>query len=152
MSLIEQYAAERRARLVRLGTVKRPTAKFVPKKIVEPIDPEPFYPQMWFYDLTNPSESKQPPSVLSIRDAVCRYFGVLPIEVESSRRQGAVVYPRQIAFYLARIHTPYSYPQIGRRFGDRDHTTIMHGVRKIQLQMKTDWRVAYDIAHLEKMI
>lgn len=147
MSLVESHYAERRARLIRLGA--RPAPK---KPKFEAIDPAPFYRQMWMYDLIEPSPAKPPPTIIEIRDIVCGYFGVLPIEVESSRRQGALVYPRQIAFYLARTYTPYSYPQIGRRFGDRDHTTIMHGVRRIQERMKSDWMVAYDVAHLEAML
>jgi chromosomal replication initiator protein len=107
---------------------------------------------MWFYDLIEPNAPKAAPSVLTIRDVVCKYFSILPKDVESSRRQGALVYPRQIAFYLARVHTACSYPQIGRRFGDRDHTTIMHGVKRIEERVKADWTVAYDIAHLEAML
>jgi hypothetical protein len=160
MSLVEQYAAERKARLVRLGAIRtKPDIKLVSVKVapkpIEPIDPAPFYPQMWFYDLIAPRKIRpkdQCLTVLSIRDAVCRYFKILPNEVESSRRQGALVYPRQIAFWLARTHTPYSYPQIGRRFGDRDHTTIMHGCRRIEARMKTEWEVAYDVAHVEAML
>jgi chromosomal replication initiator protein len=63
-----------------------------------------------------------------------------------------LVHPRQCAFYLARYHTSFSFPQIGRRFGDRDHTTVLHGVRQIEKKMLADWRVAYDIAHLEAML
>jgi hypothetical protein len=157
MSLVESYAAERRARLVRLGMLpSRPIIQVVKakKKPIEPIDPEPFYPQMWFYDLIAPSKPKpqETLTVLKIRNAVCQYFSILPNEVESSRRQGALVYPRQIAFWLARMHTPFSYPQIGRRFGNRDHTTIMHGCRRIDARMKTEWEVAYDVAHVEAML
>jgi hypothetical protein len=153
MSLVEQFATERRARLVRLGCVPSPAPKVVRQKAIEPIDPEPFYSQMWFYDLICPGKiEKEPLTVLQIRDAVCKYFSIFPNEVESSRRQGALVYPRQIAFYLARRHTPYSYPQIGRRFGNRDHTTIMHGCRRIEERMKADWTVAYDVAHVEAML
>lgn len=160
MSLVEQYASERRARLVRLGTIAPPRPKApIPveqptkPKAVDPIDPEPFYSQMWFYDLICPKPPRPShPTVIDIRDAVCRYFSIFPNEVESSRRQGALVYPRQIAFWLARNLTPYSYPQIGRRFGNRDHTTIMHGCRRIEAKMKTDWTVAYDVAHVEAML
>jgi hypothetical protein len=154
MSLVEQYASDRKARLVRLGTIPeppQPMPKPAPKRTeISAIDVEPFYPQMWFYDLICPRPiAKRHPTVLEIRDAVCEYFSVFPNEIESSRRQGALVYPRQIAFFLARRLTPYSYPQIARRFGDRDHTTIMHGCRRIEARMREDWTVAYDVAHVE---
>ena len=154
MSLVENYAVERRARLARLGAVPAPRpAKVVAPKAVQSIDPAPFYRHMWMWDLVNPKPHDAPmPTVLHIRDIVCKYFNLQPMEVESSRRQGALVYPRQVAFYLARNHTNYSYPQIGRRFGNRDHTTIMHGVRRIQERMMADWVVAYDVAHLEAML
>lgn len=154
MSLIESYAAERQARLVRLGH-HEPVP--VPKKKAEPkaprsINAEIYYPHMWFYDLIAPKSFRKYPTVLEIRNTVCDYFGVTPYEIESSRRQGQLVYPRQIAFWLARTHTPYSYPQIARRFGDRDHTTIMYGSNKIARLIKDDWTVAYDVAHLEALL
>jgi hypothetical protein len=157
MSLAAQYHAEHKARLARMGAVApKPAIKIVskkPKKSIRPIDPAPFYRQMWFYDLVCPRKVEQEPlTVLHIRDAVCKYFNVSTSDIESSRRQGAIVYPRQIAFFLARSRTDYSYPQIGRRFGNRDHTTIMHGCRRIEERMKADWTVAYDIAHLEEML
>jgi chromosomal replication initiator protein len=52
-----------------------------------------------------------------------------------------------------RQEIPYrSYPQIARRFGDRDHTTIMYGSNKIARLIREDWTVAYDVAHLEAML
>jgi hypothetical protein len=154
MSLVENYAAERQARLVRLG---RRAPDPVPTKKAElraprSINAEIYYPQMWFYDLIDPRPLKAHPTVLEIRTIVCDYFKVTPYEVESSRRQGQLVYPRQIAFWLSRTHTPYSYPQIARRFGNRDHTTIMYGSNKIARLIKEDWTVAYDVAHLEAML
>lgn len=157
MSLAAQLHAEHKARLARMGVVApKPAIKIISNPVnkpIKPINPEPFYRQMWFYDLVRPRKVEQEPlTVLRIRDAVCKYFNVPANEIESSRRQGAIVYPRQIAFFLARNCTAYSYPQIGRRFGNRDHTTIMHGCRRIEERMKTDWTVAYDVAHLEAML
>jgi hypothetical protein len=153
MSLVESYAAERHARLTRLGRFDPPApTKKVEPKVSRSINAESFYPQMWFYDLIVPKIVKKYPTVLEIRDVVCGYFGITPYEIESSRRQGVLVYPRQIAFWLARTYTPYSYPQIARRFGDRDHTTIMYGSNKIARLIREDWTVAYDVAHLEAML
>src|SRR5438270_302762 len=102
MTLVETYTSERKARLVRLSTRPKPTFRGV--------DPAPFYRQMWMWDLIEPSVPKPVPSVLDIRDAVCKYFKVLPIDIESHRHQPSIYYARQVGYYLARVHTPYSYP------------------------------------------
>ena len=64
------------------------------------------------------------------------YFGVKPGDIKGARRHKAVSLPRQVAMYLTRRHTNLSYPEIGSRFGDRDHTTVMSGVRKIERLLK----------------
>lgn len=146
MSLVENYAAERRARLVRLGTRPKPRPRF------EPIDPAPFYPQMWMYDLIEPSRAKPRPTTSEIKALVCQYTGVRALDAESQRISKPLVYARHLVFYLARTHTLDSYPKIGRRFGGKDHTTVMYGVSKIGRLIKSEWMVAYDIAHLEAML
>jgi chromosomal replication initiator protein len=60
--------------------------------------------------------------------------------------------PRQIAMYLAKQLTPRSLPEIGRRFGGRDHTTIMHGVRKIEELMATDSQMSDDLQMLRRQL
>jgi chromosomal replication initiator protein len=62
------------------------------------------------------------------------------------------VLPRQVAMYFARSVTLRSMPAIGRRFGNRDHTTVLHAVRKIGGLIKTDANFAHDIAHIELAI
>jgi chromosomal replication initiator protein len=84
--------------------------------------------------------------------AACKYFKIEPIEMYSKRKTGNVVYARQIAFYICKNKTTHSYPEIGRRFGGRDHTTILHGVKKIGRLVKEDWRVCYDVAYVEAML
>jgi chromosomal replication initiation ATPase DnaA len=69
-----------------------------------------------------------------IMDAVCIHYGAAAIDLASKRREGHVVYVRQIAAYLMRTLTTQSMPQIGDELGGRDHTTIMHAVRKITVQ------------------
>ena len=54
--------------------------------------------------------------------------------------------------YLAKMLTPRSLPEIGRRFGGRDHTTIMHGVRKIEELMSTDSQLADDLQMLKRLL
>ncbi|MEZ5710430.1 MAG: chromosomal replication initiator protein DnaA [Blastomonas sp.] len=67
-----------------------------------------------------------------IQRAVCQYYKVDRSEMSSKRRARAVVRPRQIAMYLAKVLTPRSYPEIGRKFGGRDHSTVIHAVRLIE--------------------
>ena len=67
-----------------------------------------------------------------IQKLVATHFNVSRADILSSRRTANVVRPRQIAMYLSKIMTPRSLPEIGRRFGGRDHTTVLHAVRKIE--------------------
>jgi chromosomal replication initiator protein len=70
----------------------------------------------------------------------------------SSRRTANVVRPRQIAMYLAKTLTLRSLPEIGRRFGGRDHTTVLHAVRKIEHLADTDKVLADEIDILKRML
>ena len=68
------------------------------------------------------------------------------------KRARNVARPRQIAMYLSKQLTSRSLPEIGRRFGGRDHTTIMHGVRKIEELIIDDSAMSEDIAVLKRML
>ncbi len=78
------------------------------------------------------------PSVASIQAVVTAHFGLGAIEMVSRRRGRRYVRPRQIAMTLARDLTPCSYPEIGRYFGNRDHSTVMHAVSVIERMCKED--------------
>ncbi len=67
-----------------------------------------------------------------IQRTVCQFYRVDRTEMSSTRRARAVVRPRQVAMYLAKVLTPRSYPEIGRKFGGRDHSTVIHAVRLIE--------------------
>jgi hypothetical protein len=84
--------------------------------------------------------------------AVAQYFNISTRDLKSPSRVAGIVYARQIGFYLAREAAKRSFPEIGKRFGGRDHTTVLHGYRKIEALAKTDWTVAYDIAHAELLV
>ena len=60
------------------------------------------------------------------------HYNVSKHDLLSARRTRAIVRPRQIAMYLAKTMTPRSFPEIGKRFGGRDHTTVLHAVRKVE--------------------
>ena len=77
-------------------------------------------------------------SVESIQGGVARFFNVKVSDIKGPRRTRQVVMPRQIAMFLARRHTGQSLPEIGRRFGGRDHSTVIHAVRKVTRQLDTD--------------
>ena len=72
------------------------------------------------------------PTVDKIQRAVCKQFGISLDEMMSKRRARAIARPRQVAMYLSKIMTTRSLPDIGRRFGGRDHTTVIHAVKRIE--------------------
>ena len=67
--------------------------------------------------------------IAEIQYRVARYYDLPVIEMKSSRRSHSVAHPRQVAMYLARHLTLRSLPEIGRRFGGRDHTTLIHAIK-----------------------
>jgi chromosomal replication initiator protein len=73
-----------------------------------------------------------------IQEAVCAQFHVKMTELKSRRRSKTLVHPRQIAMYLCRELTDASYPEIGRQFGGKDHTTIIHACRQVAKAKETD--------------
>ena len=107
----------------------------------------------WFciVDEINPP----PPPRLSIEEiqtAVARYCKVAQPDLISARRTADVVRPRQIAMFLAKTLTPNSLPVIGRKFGGRDHTTVLHAVRKIENLVNTDGALAEEIELLKRQL
>ena len=87
-----------------------------------------------------------------IQKVVARFYKITKDDMISARRTSNVVRPRQIAIYLAKILTLRSLPEIGRRFGGRDHTTILHAVRKIEDLMGKDEAMENDVSTLKKLI
>jgi chromosomal replication initiator protein len=80
-----------------------------------------------------------------IQRKVSEHYNIRMSDMHSPRRARAVARPRQIAMYLAKQLTPRSLPEIGRKFGGRDHTTVMHAVRKIDELMNADAQIAQDV-------
>ncbi|MFO1184869.1 MAG: chromosomal replication initiator protein DnaA [Bauldia sp.] len=87
-----------------------------------------------------------------IQKVVARHYNVSKADLLSSRRTRTIVRPRQIAMYLAKMLTPRSLPEIGRRFGGRDHTTVLHAVRKVEELMSGDRVLADEVELLKRMI
>jgi chromosomal replication initiator protein len=83
---------------------------------------------------------------------VGRHYNVAKADLLSPRRSRTVVVPRQIGMYLAKKLTSRSLPEIGRRFGGRDHSTVLHAVRKIDEQVRVDEKMAKDVALLIRLM
>ncbi len=83
---------------------------------------------------------------------VSRHFGVSKGDLLSQRRHRSVVWPRQIGMYLAKQLTARSLPEIGRRFGNRDHTTVLHAIRKIEGELNANQRLRDELEELKKML
>lgn len=102
-------------------------------------------------DLIRPAEPKRV-RIEDIQRIVARQYNVSRSDLLSSRRTANVVRPRQVAMYLAKVLTLRSLPEIGRRFGGRDHTTVLHAVRKIENLAGTDSALAEEIESLKRQL
>jgi chromosomal replication initiator protein len=102
-------------------------------------------------DLIRPAEPKRV-RIEDIQRIVARQYNVSRADLLSSRRTANVVRPRQVAMYLAKVLTLRSLPEIGRRFGGRDHTTVLHAVRKIENLAGTDSALAEEIESLKRQL
>ncbi|CAM3225712.1 chromosomal replication initiator protein DnaA [Paracoccus nototheniae] len=87
-----------------------------------------------------------------IQRKVAEHYNIRLADMMGPKRARNVARPRQIAMYLSKQLTSRSLPEIGRRFGGRDHTTIMHGVRKIEELLVDDNALAEDVAMLKRML
>jgi chromosomal replication initiator protein len=102
-------------------------------------------------DLVRPPDPKRV-KIEDIQRTVARQYNVSRADLLSSRRTANVVRPRQIAMYLAKTLTLRSLPEIGRRFGGRDHTTVLHAVRKIEALVGNDSALAEEIELLKRLL
>jgi hypothetical protein len=145
--------ADRKTRLalqaVSVAAVEAPlTRKPVMKIVVSDLMPE--ANEKWTIVSPTPQQPHPArplhPSVRDIQLAVCEHFDVKLIDIMSTRRTANIVRPRQVAMYLAKTMTLRSLPDIGRRFGGRDHTTALHAIRKIEGLVELDGDIARDVA------
>jgi chromosomal replication initiator protein len=102
-------------------------------------------------DLIRPQEPRRV-KIEDIQRVVARQYNVSRSDLLSSRRTANVVRPRQVAMYLAKTLTLRSLPEIGRRFGGRDHTTVLHAVRKIENLVGNDMALAEEIEILKRQL
>ena len=91
-------------------------------------------------------------NVETIQNIVAAHFNLNIQEMLSARRSRSLARPRQIAMYLAKQHTSNSLPDIGKKFSNRDHTTVIHAVKKIEELMKKDDEIRQSVAEIKKRI
>lgn len=87
-----------------------------------------------------------------IQRRVAEYYGIKVSDMQSSRRSQNVARPRQVAMYLSKVLTSRSLPDIGRKFGGRDHTTVLHAVRKVEELMASDREFSEDLSILRRTL
>ena len=91
-------------------------------------------------------------TIEEIQRKVAEHFNIRLADMIGPKRVRTIARPRQVAMYLAKQLTLRSLPEIGRRFGGRDHTTIMHGVRRIEELMATDSQLSDDLQLLKRLL
>ncbi len=101
-------------------------------------------------DVLRASERKI--TVEEIQRQVADYYNIRMSDIIGPKRLRTYARPRQVAMYLAKQLTSRSLPEIGRRFGGRDHTTVMHGVRRIEELKSTDGQIAEDVEMLRRVL
>jgi chromosomal replication initiator protein len=102
-------------------------------------------------DFIRPGDQKRV-KIEDIQRIVARHYNVSRGDLLSARRTANVVRPRQVAMYLAKTMTLRSLPEIGRRFGGRDHTTVLHAVRKIEHLIGSDQSLADEIEIIKRQL
>ncbi len=147
MTLLE--TAYRRARTGQRMPV--PVIEPTPVKVVEvaavepPITVEPALEKEYICARCRGDFTPKKITIAKIQMTVCRLYNVSPDDLLSGTRRATMVRSRQIAMYLARTMTPHSTLVIGRCFGDRDHTTIMHAAKKWAIMSANDPAIANEL-------
>ena len=98
------------------------------------------------------SNDRRVVTVEDIQQKVCDYYNVKLSDLLSTRRAQAISKPRQVAMYLCKVLTSKSLPEIGRRFGGRDHTTVMHAVKRVEESMETIREYSNDVNVLRRSL
>lgn len=91
-------------------------------------------------------------TIEGILKAVAQYYNVKTVELKSTKRHKSIAGPRAVAMYLARTHTNMSYPDLGRAFGGKHHTTIMSAVEKIEKKLMADLRIRSEVQSIESTL
>lgn len=147
--LARQYSAH----VERLNRMRPP-----PKPSVTPVIQAAVEDEVIFVEIDEPAGEMPAlplpsfPTVGIVLDAVCRHYVITRADILSARRTANIVRPRQVAIYLARKLTLQSLPKIGRRFGGRDHTTVLHSIRQIEIKMVADPELNAAVEAIEAVV
>lgn len=150
----EMVAAYRGARTRLWGNPPKVVAPLKKKSAPKPIEPPPSPPLPIARPAADLHSIPATMMIVRVQLAVARHFNIEGIEalLSTERRFQRIVFPRQIAMYLAKTITHQSLSVIGRRFGGMDHTTVMHAVRKVEALMAGDPQMAQTVEDLRRKI
>jgi chromosomal replication initiation ATPase DnaA len=170
MSYAATLQAERKARLARLGAGPRIKAARELKQVIElqngiiegageTVD-VPYVVTDWvkrqkaiFKELLSVvSPDAAQVDMGTIIRVTSTYYGISRNDILSDRRTAHLARARQVAYFLCKNLSRRSFPEIGRKFGGRDHATIIHGVRKIERELRHDTALAHDVAQIKKSL
>ena len=98
------------------------------------------------------NDDSTPVTIEAVVEAVTAYYDVTLANLQSKHRQRSITLPRQVCMYLARQHTRYSLEEIGGYFGGRDHTTVLHAVRKLEKTRRSNTQIDGELRKLESAI
>lgn len=146
--------AKRQQRLKRMVPVVPPVAPVVevpPEPKLAPVLPAlPAVKPIWFSIIESGPRRYY---IQEIQLTVCEYFGITMMDLIGPRRMEKQSNARQVGYYLCKQLTGRSLPEIGRRFGNRDHTTILHGVRRMEARIaKSDQTFINHIDAIRKLL
>lgn|SRR3990167_2942319 len=136
---------------------RRPVVPVVPKPVIKPeeplvaVEPAPVVTIPDEAQLDGPPPSETPlryPGIRLIQSKVAKRYGKTVVDLLSRRRTMDIVRPRQIMYWIIKTMTLHSYPEIGRRCGGKDPTSVLHGVRKIDDLRAIDPDLQTDIDEL----
>nr|WP_321367798.1 helix-turn-helix domain-containing protein [uncultured Desulfuromusa sp.] len=93
-------------------------------------------------------ENSKEITIEKIQKTVADHYQIKTSELKSAKRLKNIVFPRQVAMYISRNITSLSFPEIGAKFGGKDHSTIIHAIKKIEKTMKEDLYIKKTIEKL----
>ncbi len=88
----------------------------------------------------------------AIIEAVARFHNLRSADITGQKKNRTLTRPRHIAMYLGRRYSNLSFPELGREFGDRDHSTIQHGFRKVEKELEDDADLQYKVKLIEQAL
>jgi hypothetical protein len=138
---LEQRKIRQQLAAIPVAAIEAPLIHVPEVVVVEPSEPTPA--ENWFVILGD--DGRQRHLIRQIQSVVCQHFNKKLSDMYTRRRTADIVLPRQIAMFLCKDMTPHSLPEIGRRFGGRDHTTVLHAVRKLTYMIERSPKFAEEI-------